>query len=123
MMTRHSVSRLLFWAAFAFAVLMALLPHPPNVIEAGDKFQHSVAFVTLTILGCAGYPRAGLLRIGERLSFLGAMIELVQSIPSLHRQCDIMDWVADTSVVVGVLAVIAIVERGRRSRGAASGAI
>jgi hypothetical protein len=67
------------------------------------------AFGTLTILACVGWPRARLLRIGERLSFLGAMIELVQSIPSLHRDCDIMDWVADTVIVIGVLAIVRIV--------------
>jgi hypothetical protein len=116
MMTREFVSRLLFWSALAFAVVMALLPHPPGLVEVGDKYQHSAAFGTLTVLACAGYPRGELLRIGERLSFLGAMIEVLQSIPTLHRDCDIMDWVADTSVIVGVLAVVAFVERGRRLR-------
>lgn len=100
--------RLLLLLAAGFAVTMALLPHPPKVPIDGDKYQHMLAFGTLTILSVLAFPRTPLLRIGERLSFLGAMIEVVQSIPALHRDCDIMDWVADTVVIVGVLLVVAI---------------
>lgn len=103
--------QILFAAATLFAVTMALLPHPPKVPIEGDKYQHMLAFGTLTILSVMAYPKTPLLRIGERLSFLGAMIEVVQSIPGLHRDCDIMDWVADTSVIVGVLVVVAISRR------------
>ncbi len=99
--------RLLFWAALSFAVVMALLPHPPTAqIEVGDKYQHMLAFGTLTILAAGGFPNASLAPIAERLSFLGAMIEVVQSIPVLHRDCDVLDWVADTGVVLAVIAVI-----------------
>ncbi|TPG13225.1 hypothetical protein EAH84_06485 [Sphingomonas oligophenolica] len=98
--------RVVFWAALAFAVTMALLPHPPITLSDNDKFQHMLVFGMLTILAVAGYPEAELLRIGERLSFLGALIEVLQSIPSLHRDCDIRDWVADTLVIVVVLLVV-----------------
>ncbi len=101
--------------ATVFAVTMALLPHPPHVMgNAPDKIQHMTAFGTITILYCAAFPRQSLLRIGERLSFLGALIEVFQSIPSLHRDCDVMDWIADTAVIIGVLVVVRIV-RGRRA--------
>ncbi len=96
---------------------MATLPHPPEVPIESDKLQHMLAFGTLSILAVIAYPKACLLRIGERLSFLGAMIELVQSIPSLHRDCDIMDWVADTAMIIGVLAVAAISRALARRRG------
>ena len=89
---------------------MALLPHPPQV-PAGDKYQHMAAFGTLTVLAAAGWPRAELLRIGERLSFLGALIEVVQSIPALHRDCDIMDWLADTAIIASVLLVVGLYRR------------
>ncbi len=105
--------RLLLALAALFAVTMAVLPHPPAVPIDGDKYQHMLAFGVLTILSVLAYPKAELLRIGERLSFLGAMIELVQSIPALHRDCDIMDWVADTSIIIGVLVVVAISRRRR----------
>ena len=55
--------------------------------------------------------------MGERLSIHGALIEVLQSIPALHRDCDIMDWVADTAVVIGVLLVVRVYRaRGTRLR-------
>lgn len=108
--------RLAFWGAMAFAVAMALLPHPPVTLSNNDKYQHMLAFGTMTILAAAGYPHAELLRIGERLSFLGALIEVLQSIPSLHRDCDIMDWVADTFVIIVVLLIIAAWRRSHPKR-------
>ncbi|SEI97494.1 hypothetical protein SAMN05428950_101734 [Sphingomonas sp. OV641] len=103
--------RILLVATAAFVVTMALLPHPPKVPIEGDKYQHMLAFGTLTILSVTAYPQGSLFRIGERLAFLGAMIEVVQSIPALNRTCDIMDWVADTAVIVTVLMVVALFRR------------
>ncbi|VXC78950.1 hypothetical protein [Sphingomonas sp. 8AM] len=101
--------------ATAFAVGMALMPHPVPIIEVGDKWQHMAAFGTLTLLSVLAFPTGSLLRIGERLSFLGAMIEVLQSIPALHRDCDIMDWMADTTIIVAVLVVVRI-GRGAQRR-------
>ncbi|WP_341208288.1 hypothetical protein [uncultured Sphingomonas sp.] len=101
--------------ATVFAVGMALMPHPVPIVEVGDKWQHMAAFGTLTLLSVLAFPDGSLLRIGERLSFLGAMIEVLQSIPALHRDCDIMDWVADTTIIVAVLVVVRI-GRGARRR-------
>lgn len=109
-------ARLLFWAALVFALVMAWLPHPPQPLPMQDKFQHMLAFGTLTILAVAGYPRAELLRIGERLSFVGALIEVVQNIPALHRDCDIKDWLADTVVIIAVLMVVVLRRRADARR-------
>ena len=100
-------------AAIGFTLFMAFEPHPPALpIDSwGDKFEHSLAFVVLTVLACASFPKAGLLRIGERLSFLGALIEVVQSIPALHRDCDILDWVTDTAAIAVVLIVVLVFRR------------
>jgi hypothetical protein len=109
------LARVLFWLALAFALFMAWNPHPPAVPgNPGDKFQHMMAFGTLTILACAGWPRFELLRIGERLSFTGAIVEVVQSIPALGRDCDIFDWIADTTIIVGVLMVVWAARRHSR---------
>ena len=109
---------ILFWraaliAAIVFAVTMALLPKPPHlpIDQFGDKFEHMLAFATMAILAALAYPTVPLLRIGERLSFLGALIEVCQSIPALHRDCDIHDWIADTLAVVVVLIIVRL---GRR---------
>ncbi|KQT32883.1 hypothetical protein ASG29_08285 [Sphingomonas sp. Leaf412] len=100
---------------------MALNPRPPHLpIAVGDKWQHMAAFGTLTILSVAAFPQAPLHRIGERLSFLGALIEVFQSIPAIGRDCDVMDWLADTYVIVGVLIVVRIVRRPARGRDAST---
>ena len=112
-MTLATFARPLFWAALVFAVTMALLPHPPHVVgQLGDKSQHMLAFGTLAVLAVAGWPRAELLRIGERLSFAGALIEVLQSIPALGRDCDVRDWLADTTVIVAVLIVVRLARAG-----------
>ncbi|WP_246616617.1 hypothetical protein [Sphingomonas yunnanensis] len=98
-------------AATIGAVTLALIPHPPQVADVSDKWQHMFAFGTLTILSVLTFPATSLLRIGERLSFLGALIEVFQSIPSLHRDCDVMDWLADTLIIVAVLTVIVVARR------------
>lgn len=99
--------------ASVVAVTMALMPHPPQVTTAGDKWQHMAAFGTLTLLSVLALPEASLVRVGERLSFLGALIEVFQSIPALHRDCDVMDWVADTAIIIVVLVVVRLL-RGQR---------
>lgn len=103
---KRVLARMALFGAVAFAVTMALLPHPPNLIESNDKAQHMLAFAVLSALAAWSYPGAELLRIGERLSFLGALIEVCQAIPSLHRDCDIRDWIADTAAIAIILLLV-----------------
>ena len=100
--------RLLFWLASIFAVVMAELPQPPKLPmdNFGDKATHMLAFATLAALAALGFPAANRWRIAERLSFLGALIEVVQSIPALQRDCDIRDWIADTLAIVVVTVIM-----------------
>jgi len=111
---RVTAFRFLLACALAFAVTMALLPHPPRLVEAGDKWQHMAAFAALALLAAGAYPREPLFRIGERLSFLGALIEVLQSIPSLHRDCDVLDWLADTGAIAAAMLVVTGWRRVRR---------
>jgi hypothetical protein len=109
-----------FAAALIFTLVMAWLPTPPAMpLGEEDKLWHVIAFVTLSVLASLAFPAARLWRIGERLSFLGALIEIVQSIPALHRDCDIKDWVADTIAVAAALAIVAGMRRLRRRYAAA----
>ena len=105
----------LFVAALIGAVTMAVLPDPPSLAleQVGDKYRHMAAFAVLSLLAARAFPRASLWRIGERLSFLGAMIEVVQAIPALHRDCDIFDWLADTAAIIVALLLVAAI-RARR---------
>lgn len=103
--------RLLFWAALLFAVTMALLPHPPDfgTNGMGDKFNHMLAFAVISALGAVSFPQANIWRMAERLSFLGALIEVVQALPQLGRDCDIRDWVADTLAIVATMALMQLI--------------
>lgn len=100
-------ARAIFWGAACFAFVMAVLPHPPEVPgHPNDKVQHIVAFATLALLGTFGYPRAALTKLLLRLSLFGAFIEVVQAIPVLHRDSDVLDWLADTTAVAAVLLLV-----------------
>ena len=106
-------ARFMFWPAFAFAALMAALPKPPSlpIDRFGDKFEHALAFGVLTLFAQLGFRNVPRWRLAERLSFFGAMIELVQGIPVLNRDCDIRDWVVDTAMVVLVTLGFVLADR------------
>lgn len=110
-------ARLLFWLALAGAVVLALMPQPPQLPtdRFGDKFNHMLAFATLAALAALGWPRAERLRVVERLSFLGALIEVAQAMPALHRDCDIRDWAADTVAIVVVTVLFALLRPRREA--------
>lgn len=96
------LARLAFWPALVFALVMAVLPKPPELPTdaLGDKFQHMLAFFTLTTLAALGWPRASIVRTALWLSLVGAGIEVVQAIPDLHRDSDWRDWVADSAAIM-----------------------
>jgi hypothetical protein len=96
-----------FWAAATIALVMALVPHPPQLPgEPSDKIQHIAAFLVLGALGSLAYPRTKPLYLGAGLSLFGAMIEVLQLIPALHRDGDPLDWVADTAAVALIITLL-----------------
>lgn len=107
--------RALFWCALIGATVLAIMPQPPRLPtdDLGDKFNHILAFAVMAVLAAAAWPGTPRLRVVVRLSFLGAMIEVVQSIPALHRDCDVRDWIADTLAVLLVTAIAALLGRRR----------
>lgn len=111
--------RAAFWLALLFSLVMAILPQPPRLAidSIGDKFAHMLAFATLTTLAGLGFPAAKPWRMAERLSFVGALIEVIQALPVLYRDCDIRDWIADTvAIVLATLVLQAILPRLRARR-------
>jgi VanZ family protein len=115
-MALRRVLRLLFWGAAIFAFVMAILPKPPHLpTDPPDKIQHIIAFLTLAGLAGAAYPRASLVRIGVALSAFGAVIEIVQAVPMLHRDSELLDWAADTAAAALMLLLWALV-RARRTK-------
>lgn len=112
------LARFLFWSAAAFAVTMALVPKPPHLPldRFGDKFEHILAFAVMAVLANLAYPATERVRLIERLSFLGAVIEVMQSIPALHRDCDVRDWIADTLAVLVVTTGFTLWPRWKRRK-------
>jgi VanZ family protein len=101
------LARLLFWAAALFTFVMAVLPHPPDIpLHPSDKVQHMAAFATLGLLGGWAFSRSSALRLLIALSLFGAAIEVVQAIPWLHRDSELLDWVADTAAAAIVLLLV-----------------
>jgi VanZ family protein len=109
--------RIAFWAALIFAFVMAVLPHPPQLPGAPtDKIQHILAFTTLGLLAPLAYRDTALLRIGLLLSAFGALIEIVQAIPILYRDADVVDWAADTAALAVVLSLAALWRSAQKAR-------
>ena len=107
--------RFAFWAAALFAFVMAVLPHPIE-IPTSDKIQHMAAFFTITLLGCAGYRGQPRLKLMLAMFAFGAMIEVVQLVPMLHRDAEWSDWLADIVAVLAALAIAHVAERQRTAR-------
>jgi VanZ family protein len=105
--------RPIFWLLTLFTLTMAFLPKPPAtpIDQFGDKFEHMLAFAVLTSVALIAWPQARRWRIMLLLSALGAMIEVVQAIPVLHRDSDWHDWVADTLAILAAVVVVAPILR------------
>lgn len=99
--------RVVFWATLLFTFVCAEMPpgRAPHLF-AWDKAEHFVAFYVLTFLAAAAFPRLRMLIVLLALSLFGAIIELVQALPFIHRDCDFWDWVADVAAICACLAPI-----------------
>ena len=97
--------------AFAFLVLCIVLASallPDNRQGPGllpwDKAEHFAAFYGLTVLGLLAFPRQSAWRVATALAIVGALIEVVQGLPAIHRDSDLRDWIAD---MVGIAFALA----------------
>lgn len=98
------IVRGVFFAAAAFALVMALLPKPPSLpLSPGDKVLHMLAFATLGALAAIGWHKAPVLWLFGGLAAFGGFIEIAQAIPMLHRDAQWSDWFAD--MAAGLLAL------------------
>ena len=110
------ILRTTFWAAAAFAFVMAVLPQPPQLPGApSDKVQHIAAFLVLGALASFAYPRITPVYLVTALSIFGAVIELVQLIPALNRDGDPIDWIAATAAA-GLMLIFLHWLRTRRDK-------
>src|SRR5258708_14888916 len=99
------VARVAFFAALIFTFYSAVVPpaHAPH-LTPWDKATHFIAFYALTGLAVAAFPKRNLAVIAALLSAFGALIEVVQGLPLVHRYQDFWDWVADTIAIACALA-------------------
>ena len=102
------LARYAFWPALVFAVIMAVVPKPPEIpsLNFGDKLQHMLAFFTLTVLAGSGWRQASWIKLALGLALVGAGIELVQAIPALHRSSDWRDLAADCLAILVALGPV-----------------
>jgi hypothetical protein len=111
------LAQLGFFAALIFTFYSAVIPpHKAMQLVPWDKAEHFIAFYALTGLGAAAFPRRHLFWIAAFLSGFGALIELVQGLPVVHRDRDFWDWVADSIAICAALAPMLLVWWRRESR-------
>ena len=110
--------QVVFVIACLVGVAYALLPKPPKLPTErwGDKVEHMLGFAALAFLAALAFPKMPRWRVIERLSFLGALVEVFQSIPALGRDCDVKDWIADTVAVIVVTGTMALFAPRRSKR-------
>ena len=109
---RAAILRAIFWIAIVLSFLAAINPQPPQLPgQPNDKVQHIMAFLMLGALAFFAFPRTSPLKRLIGLSAFGALIEFTQMIPALHRDGDIMDWIADTAAAAVILTVLHLLRR------------
>jgi Na+/H+-dicarboxylate symporter len=94
-----------FFGALIFTFYSAVIP-PSHALDLTpwDKATHFIAFYVLTGLAVAAFPKQNLFVLAALLSAFGALIEVVQGLPMVHRDRDFWDWVADTIAISSALA-------------------
>ncbi len=105
-----ALAKAAFFAALVFTFYSAVIP-PQHAMQLvpWDKAEHFIVFYGLTGLAAAAFPKRPLIVIAVLLSGFGALIEYVQGLPSVHRDRDFWDWVADTAAIVAALSPMILV--------------
>lgn len=105
------IMKALFWLLACVALFFALAPAKIDPVHVNDKVQHMLAFFVLAGVAQLGWPQLSRLRLIVVLSLYGAAIELLQAIPTLHRDSDWHDWAADTAAILIAIPAGALVLR------------
>ena len=108
MIRRGALLMLACWGAALFAYTMAVIPAREAIhLSPSDKVEHILAFATITLLARLAYPAIPAWRLMLVFTGFGALIELTQAIPALHRDASWWDLVADmaASAVMLILTI------------------
>lgn len=110
--SRRDLGPIFRCAALTFAMIVAWFAfRPATDVEAGlawDKANHALAFLVLTILTSLGWPTLSRQWVFVLMLAAGVFVELVQGLPMIGRDADIMDVVADG---VGAMAGLFVLMR------------
>jgi VanZ family protein len=111
------IARIVFWIAALVTAAAAFAP-PQEAVDLlpWDKAGHFLAFYGLTVLAVLAFPGRHLLGVAVALSAFGGLIEVVQSLPLIHRDAEWLDWVADSAAIAAVLIPMALVSWRGQSR-------
>jgi VanZ family protein len=107
---RHTRAwRVLSCVVIVAAIVVCLLPAadlPKTSIN--DKFEHTFAYVLLTLWFAGLYPRSRYWVVALGLFLMGVAIEFAQAGMHMGRQGDVRDVVANsTGIVVGIALAFA----------------
>ena len=80
-----------------------------------DKADHFSAFFVLTGLAITAFPKQSFLRIAIAIAILGALIEIIQGLPIVNRDCDFWDWVAEMCALSAVYGSVLAANIRRRA--------
>jgi VanZ family protein len=100
------LARPVFYAAVVATLFLALGPSSLSPVVINDKVEHFVGFLLLMTLGIYAFGTHRMLRLALALAGFGAAIELLQMLPIVGRDGEVLDFVADS---LGVLTAMAIV--------------
>ncbi len=102
------------WGLVLLVVYLSLTPHPPEPVsfDNADKFEHALAYATLSFWFCHIYrSMSSRLFVITALVGLGVGLEFVQGWTG-YRTFDVMDMLADSvGVLLGWLMLFTPVEQ------------
>tara|TARA_R110001599_G_scaffold143302_1_gene324201 strand:+ start:712 stop:1074 length:363 start_codon:yes stop_codon:yes gene_type:complete len=105
-MTAPKIFRLFFWLLLGIILVISLMPagEAPTVF-ANDKFNHILAFFTLSLMARLLWWRTHVGILFVLLMAFGGGIELLQLSMGFGRHADWMDFSADlVAILLGLLA-------------------
>jgi hypothetical protein len=88
-------------AVFAFSPARAGLHVMP-----WDKADHFMAFFAIMAAAMTSFPRQRLVVVALAVSGAGGLIELIQALPMVARDCDVWDWVTENVAIGAVLGLV-----------------
>ena len=102
---------MLYGLAVAILLYLCLAPsHDLPNVRMWDKLEHAIAWAVLAGTGLLLWPRR-LWEIGAFSVALGALVEVLQGLPAIHRDSDWRDWVADCLGVAVAILVWRLIRR------------